>query len=92
MYDNMLTLLKAGSIDLAVTSITTTQREQFRQYFMSLGVGLTAQVNALGIITAATVSEDFAYLTIVRTEIDGQYGYRIYLVRDGDVVWRIDGM
>jgi hypothetical protein len=87
---DMLERLKVGDIDRAMTAISETTREQYRAVFTSMGTGLSAA--AAGAVKNASVSETYGWLGVIREEADGTYGYTIYLVQDGDGIWRIDGM
>ena len=92
VYGDMLARLTAGSIDQAVNLITETTREQFRAFFNSRGTNLAADVAALGQLTSGSVSNGHANLLLTRMEGADKFGYYIYLIRDGDGIWRVDGM
>ena len=92
VYQSMLRRLAAGDIAGASTMITNPIRDQSVAIFNQLGAGLPAAIEELGIVREATMGSEYAELVVTRDKPGGQFAYRVYVIRDSDGVWRIDGM
>ena len=93
VYIGMLDRLHAGNIAGALGAVTSTVRSKYQSVFSRLGTRLPSIIdNGFGVVTSLSVTNEFADITVVRTKQDGQYGYHVLLIRDGDGLWRIDDM
>jgi hypothetical protein len=92
VYTGMLDRLRVGQIDAATTAITETLRERYRDAFTRLGSTLPKAIDGLGQVGDNAMSDEHAAITITRDKADGTYAYEVLMIRDGDGVWRIDGM
>jgi hypothetical protein len=90
IYSNVLDNLKAGNIDAAMGSFTNTIREKYRTAFVQAGTGLSALVDGFGTVKKVRINGDFAEIVVVRTTAQGPIAYSVFLIQDGDGVWRID--
>ena len=82
----------AHFVNAAGNVLTPTIRSQYKALFVGLGSNLSSVVGTLGTLKSINFGGTFAYILVTRTVADGQDGYFIYLIRDGDGIWRIDGM
>ena len=48
-------------------------------------------VDGFGVIKGLRLNSNFAELIVVRGTVDGELVFSVYLVQDGDGIWRIDG-
>jgi hypothetical protein len=93
VFTGMLDRLHAGNVAGALNAVTTTVRTKYQNVFSVLGARLPSILDSsFGVVTTLSVTEEFADLAIVRTKPDGQHGYHVLLIRDGDGLWRIDNM
>ena len=92
VYTDMLDQLRAGNIDGAGNAITGTIRDRYRDAFMRLGTTLQQAIAGLGTVREATMTETYGDILVTRDKSDGTYAYHIHVIRDGDGIWRIDGM
>jgi Bacterial Ig domain/Glucodextranase, domain B len=93
VFSGMLDRLRTGNITGAMTAITDTVQQKYQSVFTKLGSSLPAFLNEnFGSFRTIFVTEEFADITWARTKQDGDYGYHILLIRDGDGLWRIDDM
>lgn len=86
----MLDCLKAGNIDAAASAFTNTVREKYRTAFVQDGVGLSAMVDGFGVVKSVRFNDGFAEIIVMRTTAQGPVAYSVFLIQDGDAVWRID--
>jgi len=91
-FSGMLTRLRAGDIDGALTAFTGSANQKYRAAFTALAPSLPSVVDQLGAIQDGAISSEFAEYSIVRNLPDGQQAFLIYFIRGADGVWRIDGM
>jgi PKD repeat protein len=91
-YSGMLTRLRAGDIDGALTAFTGSVNQKYRTVFTALGLSLPSIVDQLGAIQDGMISSGFAEYSIVRNLPNGQQAFLIYFIRGEDGVWRIDAM
>ena len=91
IYTGVNERLKAGNIDGAVSSFTNIIRENYRAAFTQAGAGLGAMVDGFGAIKGMRLNGDFAELLVVRATVEGDMVFSVFLVQDGDGIWRIDG-
>lgn len=93
VYTGMLTKLRAGDIDGALTYFTAGTATKYRTVFSTIGAAnLPSVVDRLGTIDDGTISDQFAEYVLVRNKPAGPQAYLVYLIRGQDGVWRIDGM
>ncbi len=91
IYNGVNERLKAGNIDGAVSNFTNTIRENYRTAFTAAGSGLAALANGFGTIKGLQLHSTFAELSVVRDTVDGDIVFTVFLIRDSDGIWRIDG-
>jgi streptogramin lyase len=91
-YNGMLTNLRAGNIDAALTAVTASVYEKYRGVFTSLQSNLPSVVDQLGTLQNVTIGSDMAEAVLVRNTSNGPQVFLIYFLLGEDGVWRIDGM
>ena len=90
IYNDVLDRLKVNNIDGAVAQFTSTIREQYRTAFTQAGVGLNPMVNGFGSIKNVRVTGDFAEIIIAKPDSQGDIAFSVFMIQDGDGIWRID--
>ena len=89
---SLLTRLAAGDYTGAGGILTTTVNPRYQTAFMALGAQWPSLVENLGTEESVEIGDEYAEVLVTRPAQGKVYGYRINLLRDGDGVWRIDGM
>ena len=92
IYDVMLTRLKAGNVQSAVTAFTGSARDRYSAVLAELQPDLSTIVEQLGTLVEFTFAIDVAELKVVRTTPDGPRQFLLYMLRAEDGIWRFDGM
>jgi hypothetical protein len=92
IFVGMLQRLAAGDTVGASQWLTTTIRPRYVEAFNRLSAMLPIVVEGIGTVTDATIGDGFAELSVMRSVSDGLDRYSILMIRDGDGLWRIDGM
>ena len=92
IYNGMLDRLRAGNINGALNTVTSSIYDRFQTLFNANSANLPTIVNSLGTIQQVKASGDFAELLIMRNSPTGPVGYFVYLIRAEDGIWRIDSM
>ena len=91
IYTGVVERLRSGNIDQAVLAFTNTIRESYRSAFTQAGASLPALANGLGTIKGSIINSSFAELILSRPLSDGEHAFSVFLIRDDDGIWRIDG-
>ena len=91
VYSGVIDRLKASNIEGAVNLFTNVIRENYRTAFAQAGSGLSAMVDGFGTVKGMRLNGDFAELLVVRATVEGDMVFSVFLVQDGDGIWRIDG-
>ena len=92
VYDGMVTRLRAGNIQSALTAFTGSAYEKYNAIFTQLQPSLASLVDQLGELQEVTFNMDLAEFSFVRTTPDGPQKFMLYMIRAEDGIWRIDGM
>ena len=92
IYDGMLSQLRAGNIDGALTAFTGAAYDKYQAIFMQLQPSLATIVDQLGEVQELEFDLDLGEISIVRNTPDGPVRFIVYLIRAEDGIWRIDGM
>jgi hypothetical protein len=92
IFRGMLTALAAGDTASAATWLTSAVRGRYLEAFNRLVSVLPQTVEDVGSIEAAVLGDGYGELAVVRN-VDGvMHRFPVLMIRDGDGLWRIDGM
>lgn len=91
-YQRMLTRLRSGNVQGALSLFADTSRERYEGIFDAIGGQVAAAVDGLGEIKAVTFGDGWAELLLVRGSEGNLQAYRINMIRSEDGVWRIEDM
>jgi hypothetical protein len=89
VYLDMLDSLQVGNKALALLHFTEDAVPKFQSTFDRLGATLAQVVTRLGQIEVVKVSDGYAEILVSRDQAGQKRGYRIYLIRDWDGLWRL---
>ena len=92
VWSAMLGQLRSGNINGALNNLMPDAVERFKLVFENFGPDLPAFIDGIGQIVDGAISADFAEYVIARPDAGGMRGFRIYLMRASDGVWRISEM
>lgn len=91
-YQRMLTSLKVGNVQGALSLFADTSRQRYESIFNALDGQVAVAVDGLGEIKGVTFGDDWAELLLVRGSEGNRQAYRINMIRSEDGVWRIEDM
>lgn len=92
VYSGMLTRLRVGDIDSAMTAVSGGVQEKYRAVFTALKPNLPTIVGQLGTVQEGVIGNGMAEYVIVRNTPTGPKAFPIYFILGEDGIWRIDGM
>jgi hypothetical protein len=92
VINGMLDALRRGDIEAALNFFSASRVEHQRNVFNAIGADLPNAVGRLGNIVDGQLSDGLAEYLIVRDFPDGKRGFLVYLLQEGDGVWRIAQM
>ncbi|MEO8739919.1 MAG: Ig-like domain-containing protein [Casimicrobiaceae bacterium] len=92
VYTGMLDRLRTGDIDAALTAVTSTSVDRYREIFTTLAGDLATIVDQLGTIKNVIVSEELMQIMVVRPGTGTAQSFTINMLRGEDGIWRIEGM
>ncbi len=92
IYQGMLNRLQAGDIDGALSALTGSAYEKYRNIFLALKADLPVVIPQLGVLGSGTIGAELAEYIVVRNSGGVSQAFMIYFLRGEDGVWRIDGM
>lgn len=89
IIEAMRARLRAGDIPGAMAYFTATAAARYRPAFEQLSFSLPAVADQLGTVVEGSFAGDVAEYLVVQDLNGDRQGFFIYLVREGDGVWRI---
>lgn len=92
IWNGMLTKLRGGDINGALSAVSGGMKEKYRTVFTSLKSDLPAIVDQLGTVREGTIGSEIAEYVIERNTPAGPQAFQIYFLLGDDGIWRIDGM
>ena len=92
IYGGMLTKLKAGDINGALTAVTDGMHAKYQNVFTQLGANLSSAVDQIGTLQTGALNSEMAEYTVLRSAGGSAQTFLIYFLRGDDGVWQIDGM
>jgi len=92
IYDGMLSRLKAGNVQGALSAFTGSARDRYGAMLGELEPALPSIIDQIGELREFNFGLDFAELSVVRATPDGPRRFMLYLLRSEDGIWRFDGM
>jgi hypothetical protein len=91
-YDGLLRALRSGDAATALRFVTEPARAGFQVMLAELGPDLPSITEQLGTLESGPIGDDVAEYTLVRQAGSVRALYFVYFLRDGDGLWRIEGM
>lgn len=92
IFIGLLDRLSASDLATAAQYLTNTIRQRYGEAFGRLAAVLPVVVENIGTIEDAIFGDGYAELTVTRPTADGVSKFSILMIRDGDGLWRVDGM
>jgi len=92
LWRGMLHKLGNGDISGALSVISPPARDRYQSIFTDLQAELPTVVDDIGDISRSALGEDLAEFQVTRNRDGIPHAYLIYMMRNGNGVWQIEGM
>jgi hypothetical protein len=92
VYKGMVNQLSQNQPDKAVKYFTASMQDIYSSFFAKLSGNLPQIAGQINNIANSVITENTAELIIVTDTANGKQLAPVYLLREGDGVWRINGM